>query len=82
MKITLFTVLLLASISAFSSDTIHVKKVFLNGKAIKVKSGYIIHKSKDTWEVNGKEVKLHVYRPTEKPDFKPKMEEDTLVTNK
>lgn len=62
---------LLLPVFAFSQDTIHVKKVFLNGHAIKVKSSYIVHKSNNTWEVNGKEVMLWAVKETDKADFKP-----------
>ena len=70
---------ILLPVFAFSKDTIHVKKVFLNGHKIKVKSGYIIHKSSG-WEVNGKDVKLYAYKPTNNPDFKP--QPDSLTAKK
>ena len=55
---------------AFCQDTIHVKNVFVNAKSVKVKHGYIIHKANGNWEVNGKEVKLYVYKPTQDPEYK------------
>jgi len=69
-KIIAAFVLILLPFFSFSQDTIHVKKVFLNGHAIKVKAGYIVHKN-NTWEVNGKDVMLWAVKETDRPNFKP-----------
>lgn len=63
-----------------AQDTIHVKNVYVNNRSVKVKSGYIIHKNNDTWEVNGKEVHLYAYKQTDNPKYRP--EEDSLTAKK
>ena len=55
----------------FAQDTIHVKKVFVNNRPVKVKSGFIIHRPDDTWIVNGKQERLGEYVPTDRIAFRP-----------
>lgn len=61
--------LLMANYNASAADTIYVKKVFLNGKAITVKDGFIIREG-SIWIVNGKKVKFYRHKETEAEDFK------------
>ena len=54
-----------------ANDTVYVKNVFINNFSVPVKSGYIIHKRKDIWIVNGKKVHLYIYKTTNNPEYKP-----------
>lgn len=58
-------------LSADAQDTIYVKKVKVNNISERIKCGYIIRKSDSLFIVNDKEMKLYMYKPTERRNFKP-----------
>ena len=55
---------------AMAQDTIYVKKVFVNGRSIKVRKGYIIKMDSTHFLVNKKRLKLIEYKETEDPKYK------------
>ena len=54
----LFLILLLIPFICKANDTVYVKNVFINNFSVPVKLGYIIHKRKDIWIVNGRKEHL------------------------
>ena len=74
---TKIIIFLLAMLPFFSKaqiepDTIYVKKVFVNGRSIKVRAGYIIKLDSINYMVNKKHVELVEYKPTNKKNYRPK----------
>lgn len=66
----LIVILFLIPFICKANDTIYVKNVFINNFSVRVKSGYIIHKRKNTWIVNGKKYHIGVYKETDDKEYK------------
>ncbi|HXS59749.1 MAG TPA: hypothetical protein VN703_02935, partial [Candidatus Sulfopaludibacter sp.] len=65
MKKLSIIIALLLPIFCQAGDTVYVKNVYINNFSVPVKSGYIIHKKKNIWIVNGRKERLAYYKETD-----------------